>query len=53
MFLGTASAFLLYWITQLNEQFSLSGGLNCLIPLCIGVLMAIFGVIKWILGRYK
>lgn len=53
MFLGSASAYLLYWIVNLNEQYSLSGGLNCFIPLCMGVLTAIYGVVKWFLSRYK
>lgn len=53
MFLGSATAYLLYWIAQLNEKFSLSGGLNCFIPLIIGVLMAIYGIARWILSRYK
>jgi len=53
MFLGSATAYLLYWIAQLNEKFSLSGGLNCFIPLTIGVLMAVYGIAKWILSRYK
>lgn len=53
MFLGGSSAVLLLWIVNLNEKYSLSGGLNCLIPLVIGLLMSIYGIVKWILSRYK
>lgn len=51
--LGIVSAWILYMIAQLNEAYQLSGGINCFIPIIIGILVAVFGLVKFVLGRFK
>lgn len=51
--LGLLSAYLMYWISSLNQSYNFSGGANCFIPIGMAFLVALYGLVRWILSRFK
>jgi hypothetical protein len=51
--LGFMSAYLFYWIASLSEKYTLSLGTNCFLPVIIGVLTAIFGLVVVAIRKFR
>jgi hypothetical protein len=52
IFLSGASAYLIYYITSLDNWYQSTGGIFCFVPIIVGILVGVYVLVRNMLKKY-